>query len=212
MALVDFMAVQLKAHQLREIKAGEEMEIRVGGGTLYIARPKEGADSDKSQAIRDDKGFPSFSDNEKPLSLPIRQALIKVMPGLWAYVGTKGLKEDGVFALNDDGERSELTGNETLAQKVREWSGNEPVCLYVYSVPFGCWRFGLVAVKSPRYAAPVVLGFRPDREAVAPQNGAELSLVVAAADEVLLKLEGSPFMNKAELAPLRELVELAKRQ
>jgi len=207
------MAVQLKAHQLREIKAGEEMEIRVGGGTLYIARPKEGADSDKSQAIRDDKGFPSFSDNEKPLSLPIRQALIKVMPGLWAYVGTKGLKEADVFALNDDGERSELTGNETPAQKVREWSGNEPVYLDVYSVPFFGWRFALNAHGSwPYAAAPVVLGFRPDREAVAPQNGAELSPVVAAADEVLLKLEGSPFMNKAELAPLRELVELAKRQ
>ncbi|MDE1834584.1 MAG: hypothetical protein KGH64_04560 [Candidatus Micrarchaeota archaeon] len=145
--------------------------------------------------------------------------LIKTLKGKWFYLDGQGIEKSGMHTFNGKGELVELTGNESTDQKVRVWSGNNPLSLVVgsdYDARFYGGRFNLGAYGGPRVVAPVVVGVEIGREAAAPQNGSSANSipkqVVKDADRTLSKLEKSPFINEGELSAIRELIDAAKGQ
>jgi hypothetical protein len=96
------------------------------------------------------------------------------LKGRWFYLAEKdGIALDGLFTVNAKGELVKPTGNETLEQTVRVWSGKNPLCLLVYSdygAADGGRRFVLDAYGDPRVVAPVVVGVEIGHEVAAQKT------------------------------------------
>ena len=145
--------------------------------------------------------------------------LIKTLKGKWFYLDGQGTEKRGIHTFNEKGELVELTGKESIDQKVRVYPGNQPLSLLVSTdddARIIGRRFSLDGYGSPDYVAPVVVGVKVGREAATPQNSASASpipkQVVRDADRQLAKLEKSPIINNEEITAIRALVEAAKGQ
>lgn len=118
-------------------------------------------------------------------ALVLAPELIAQLKGKWFYLNGKGNVSDGIYTFNKSGELIELSGKGSIDQKVRVWSGKQPLSLHVDSGDarnYG-WRFDLVGYVSPDDVAPVVVGVKTGREATAP--------VLARAESVAAKLEAA---------------------
>jgi hypothetical protein len=144
---------------------------------------------------------------------------IKTLKGKWFYLKGQGMEKSGIHTFNEKGELIELTGNESIDQKVHVWPGNKPLSLDVLSdvgARVNGRRLGLGGDVSPNGVAPVVVGVKAGREAAAPKNSAASQVPkqsdIFFAEEALLNLERSPFVQEGELSAIRERLEAAKAQ
>lgn len=138
--------------------------------------------------------------------------LIKTLKGKWFYLDGKGIKENGIYTVNEKGELAKLTGNETLDQKVRVYSGSQPLSLGVGSGDsariYGV-RFFLDGNFSPDFVAPVVVGVKIGHEVAAPKNVVNGVVVpvdkFTAAQDTVRTLAESGVVDQKLLAPLIEV-------
>src|SRR5271157_4765495 len=144
----------------RDHKASEP---EIAEASLIIL--KQRADHAESMAILAKNGLRPLTYQE---ALSRSSELIKELEGKWFYLAGEGLnKKDKIYTFDNQGGLAELAGNETRDQKVRVWSGDQPLYLYVNSDPIGGRRFDLAADESPPDIAPVVVGVKIDE--VLPQ-------------------------------------------
>ncbi len=148
--IVDIMAVTQEREpvQFREI----------GGNALHIA--DHAADHAKSMKILADNGLRPLTYQE---ALSRSSELITELKGKWFYLDGQGTEKSGIYTFNNKGELVESTGKESIDQKVRVWSGNQPLLLCV-APNYVAWdedeRFDLVGSFSPDDVAPVVVGVK----------------------------------------------------
>lgn len=84
--------------------------------------------------------------------------LIEKLKGTWFYLDGKGTFGDGIYTFNARGDLVQPNGNEKYDQKVRVYSGNRSLALFVYPGTYYDWRFGLFGDLKPSNVAPVVVG------------------------------------------------------
>ncbi len=99
--------------------------------------------------------------------------LIEKLKGKWFYLDGKGIAGSGIYTFNENGALVAPKGNEALDQKVRVWSGSNPLSLFVNSDNVARYlgrRFYLGGGDLPYGVAPVVVGVEVGRKAAAPKN------------------------------------------
>ena len=198
------------------------MQFREVGGNakqaLHIANQEAG--HAKSMKILHDNGL-------RPLTYPEAftrsSELITELKGKWFYLDGQGPEKGGIYTFNNKGELTELTGNETLDQKVRVYSGNTPLSLGVYSDYVARdvgRRFDLVGVSSPDSIAPVVVGVKQAQAgsvAAAPQTGKSVApldkkTVKAARREFNAQVVKNPAIDASAFTAVQKLLKAAEHQ
>ena len=180
----------------RETKAG-----------LHIAKTE--ANHQDSMSILAANGLRPLTYQEALSRAP---ELIKELERKWFYLAGNGITEDGVYTFNDKGELQPLKGNEKYDQKVRVYTGNQPLSLGVGS-DYYVWRFGLVACGRPDDVASVVVGVKASSEgAVEPsQKSATVSNVAKALGLASVVRETLPQAIAAlEISTKQEIVDVLK--
>ena len=142
---------QAEQAQFREAKAE-------GKASLHIS--VQGADYARSMEILAKNGLRPLTYLEAFSRFP---ELITELRGKWFYLAGKGLdKKSGFYTFNELGELAELAGNETYDRKVRVWSGDQPLSIYVASSTRDAGRFYFGAIVPPYHVAWAVVGVKID--------------------------------------------------
>ena len=105
---------------------------------------QQGGNHTDSMALLSRNGLRPLTHQE---ALSRSSELITELKGKWFYLDGQGTEKSGIYAFNDKGELVRPTGNESIDQKVRVWSGNQPLSLGVYSgdgAAYGGRRFVLM--------------------------------------------------------------------
>jgi hypothetical protein len=213
----DYMAVQVREQveqkvQFREVAGNSKLN-------LHIANHE--ADHAGSMKALADNGLRPLTYQE---AFTRSSELITELKGKWFYLDGQGTDKSGIYTYNNKGELTELTGGETIDQKVRVWSGNQPLSIFVYSVPYARIdgrRFFLFAYYAPNVVAPVVVGVKLQAEPSQAQAGVlevanaskqlqkavqNVARSVGPAEEVVSRIEESGLMRSADVKKLKALV------
>ena len=87
--------------------------------------------------------------------------LMREIRGKNFHLAGRGIKEDGVFAFDENGELVKPTGNETYDRKVRVYPGDRPLYFYVDSFAYAHERFVIFGFGLDALA-PAVVGIRDE--------------------------------------------------
>jgi hypothetical protein len=130
------------------------------GSTLYILEKR--SNHLESMSLLDKAGLVPFERQEILPLLMKDEGLKNVLKGKWFYLVGKGLKKEGIYTVNSNGELVEIRDKElSIEMKVRAWSGPNPLSLFVLSdcdATYCGWRFYLFAYYDPSDVALVVVG------------------------------------------------------
>ncbi len=122
---------------------------------------EQGGNHSQSMKLLTENGLRPLTYQE---ALSRSSELIEKFKGKWFWIAGKGIhEEDEIYVFNPQGELVKSNGKESIDQKVRVWSGSQPLSLDVdsdyYARDFGR-RFLLDGGGSPDVVAPVVVGVR----------------------------------------------------
>jgi hypothetical protein len=153
------------------IEQAKFREVKSEKPSLFILETK--ADYADSMKILEKNGLRPLTYQD---AFSRSSELITELKVKWFYLAGQGLKEDGLYTFDEQGELIKLTGNETCDQKVCVWSGDQPLYLEVDSGGFYGSRFVLYAYGSPHGVAPVVVGIKINPEnALPPEVGVRMT-------------------------------------
>lgn len=111
--------------------------------------------------ILNKKGLELVTYQELLLCLKDNSQLKKSLKGKWFWISGKGTDKEGIFTFNKNGELRNTTAETSIEDRVRVWSGNQPLSFYVDSDDYTAndgRRFDLYAYDRPDYDAQVVVG------------------------------------------------------
>lgn len=180
------------------------------GATLQVL--ERDANHPTSMKLLSDSALRPLSYQEILPLLMKDEGLRNALKGKWFWLAGEGTDNDGLFTVDDKGELKEIGKRDKLSleQKVRVWSGNQPLSFGVYSDDYAAdfgGRFVLYAVYGPHLVAPLVVGVPVDREAVAQKSAELRALVRQTLPPIIAALE--PSSNNAILESLRRIQKAA---
>jgi len=153
--------------------AAQFKEMKSLGKSIFML--EQGADHANSMRILDENGLRPLTSQEALTHISKTPELKNQLRGKWFYIAGKGLKEDGLYTFDKEGNLKEIGKEKPSYEKtVRGWKGNRPLSLYVnYSSLYGR-RFYLRADEVPDdVARGVVVGIRKDDPAEQMAEGAK---------------------------------------
>ena len=137
-------------------------QVRGATGKMLYILEKEATHQDSMKLLSEAGLRPMTYQEILPLLMEDEQ-LKNALKGKRFWIAGQSMKKEGVFTINEKGELRDITKEEnpSAEQKVRVWSGNQPLSFVVYSDDYAAFfggRFYLFANDGPRVVAPVVVG------------------------------------------------------
>ncbi len=140
---------------------GTQPRVRAGSQTPLTILAQE-RDHAQSMEVLAKNGLRPLTQREALSRAP---ELIEKLMGKWFYLDGKGVSANGIYTFNAHGELARPTGKEKYDQKIRLWSGDMSLSLFVYPGGYYDWRFGLLGDLRKDNIAPVVVGVKINSEA-----------------------------------------------
>ena len=141
------------------------------GATIHVLNQE--ADHATSMKLLQEAGLRLYTYQEILPLLIKDEGLKDSLKDKWFYLAKSGVNKDGLYRVDEKGGLSRMGKQWTtisVEEKVRVWSGNDPLSLDVYSDDFAAKagvRFFLVADDLGHVVAPVVVGTSNDCESAA---------------------------------------------
>ena len=150
------MATRLREGPFREVPTD-------GKKSLFVSH--QIADHSESMKLLADNGLRPITYREALVRAP---ELIEKLRGRWFWLDGKGIREDGTYAYDANGELAKPTGKETIKKKIHVFPGDQPLFLSVfanYTAEVISARFGLYGdIRYHVDADQIVVGVRTPLE------------------------------------------------